>query len=295
MAKKLYEEENIRDIACAIREKCGDESKTYKCCDMADAIRALAVAGGEYDIAVTANSDGTQTLAIVDASGSGGNSGGGGSAPAVIRALTITENGTYTVPAGVDGYNPVTVNIPSSGTPASGVEDYLIMGTLSGAYTNDRVTKVNGYAFTGLSSLTSISLPNVTTVNNYGFWRCGNNLISVDLPKATKIGDYSFYYCQGLTSLDLPKATSVGYQTFHYCSALATVILRSETMVTSTDSTVFKNTPIESGTGYIYVPSALVDTYKAHARWKTYANQFRALESYTVDGTITGALDATKI
>jgi len=55
MAKKLYEEENIRDIACAIREKCGDESRTYKCCDMADAIRALEVGGGGSggDITVT--------------------------------------------------------------------------------------------------------------------------------------------------------------------------------------------------------------------------------------------------
>ena len=34
MAKKLYEEEDIRDIACAIREKCGDETAKYKCCDI---------------------------------------------------------------------------------------------------------------------------------------------------------------------------------------------------------------------------------------------------------------------
>ena len=29
----------------------------------------------------------------------------------VVQELTITENGTYTAPAGVDGYNPVTVNV----------------------------------------------------------------------------------------------------------------------------------------------------------------------------------------
>ena len=46
MAKKLYEETNIYNIACALREKCGDESKTYKTCDMADAIRALDTSGG---------------------------------------------------------------------------------------------------------------------------------------------------------------------------------------------------------------------------------------------------------
>lgn len=38
--------------------------------------------------------------------------GGGGSAAAVIRALEVTENGTYAAPDGVDGYAPVTVNVP---------------------------------------------------------------------------------------------------------------------------------------------------------------------------------------
>lgn len=32
--------------------------------------------------------------------------------PAVISPLTVTENGTYTVPTGIDGYSPVTVNVP---------------------------------------------------------------------------------------------------------------------------------------------------------------------------------------
>ena len=29
----------------------------------------------------------------------------------VVEALTVTANGVYTVPAGVDGYSPVTVNV----------------------------------------------------------------------------------------------------------------------------------------------------------------------------------------
>ena len=33
---------------------------------------------------------------------------------AVIESLTITENGTYTAPEGVDGYNPVVVNVAGS-------------------------------------------------------------------------------------------------------------------------------------------------------------------------------------
>lgn len=39
---------------------------------------------------------------------------GGGTTPAepIIEPLAITENGTYTAPNGVDGYSPVSVNVP---------------------------------------------------------------------------------------------------------------------------------------------------------------------------------------
>jgi hypothetical protein len=37
---------------------------------------------------------------------------------------------------------------------------------------------------------------------------------------------------------------------------------------------------IEDGTGYIYVPSALVETYKTASNWVTYAAQIRAIEDY---------------
>ena len=46
---------------------------------------------------------------------------------------------------------------------------------------------------------------------------------------------------------------------------------------------------------YIYVPSALIDSYKAATNWTTFSTQFRALENYTLDGTINGLLDPSKI
>ena len=42
-----------------------------------------------------------------------GNPDGGGGGSAVIEGLSITSNGTYTAGAGVDGYSPVEVDVPS--------------------------------------------------------------------------------------------------------------------------------------------------------------------------------------
>ena len=58
------------------------------------------------------------------------------------------------------------------------------------------------------------------------------------------------------------------------------MILRSETMAVLKYTKAFEGTPIESGTGYIYVPAALIDSYKTATNWTQYADQFRAIEDY---------------
>ena len=40
---------------------------------------------------------------------------------------------------------------------------------------------------------------------------------------------------------------------------------------------MFYNTAIENGTGYIYVPDSLVDSYKTATNWSTYASQIKPI------------------
>lgn len=57
-------------------------------------------------------------------------------------------------------------------------------------------------------------------------------------------------------------------------------IIRTPTVAKLVNKNALQNTMIEDGTGYIYVPSALVETYKTASNWVTYADQIRAIEDY---------------
>ena len=94
--------------------------------------------------------------------------------------------------------------------------------------------------------------------------------------------------------MDLPLLKSINYKAFEY-SNISALILRNDKICTLYNSNAFNETPIQSGTGYIYVPRDFIEDYKVAENWSTYATQFRALEDYTVDGTITGELDESKI
>ena len=154
---------------------------------------------------------------------------------------------------------------------------------------------VSWSAFHYCTSLTSVVLPAVTSVGVDAFTRC-SKLSSVDLPSATTILNTAFSYCTGLSAIDLPVMASIGKNAFNGCSKLATLILRKSDSICKIDGTgVLAGTPIKSGTGYIYVPASLIERYKTATNWSTFAAQFRALEDYTVDGTITGDLDPNKI
>ena len=90
----------------------------------------------------------------------------------------------------------------------------------------------------------------------------------------------SFMGCSNLEKIDFDVLEEMKNADFYKCSALKAVIIRSPAVCAMSDSDAFKLTPIASGTGYIYVPAALVDSYKAATNWTAYADQIRAIEAY---------------
>ena len=152
-------------------------------------------------------------------------------------------------------------------------------------------------------AIRSVYLPNVITLDT-------NCLATRTIEKITLnsvIDAKEMRNCRNLTFVDLPKTTNIAAGTFNEDYILKTIILRNTNLVTlanvnafnkcyhilgATDSTY---NPTGAKDGFIYVPKALIETYKVATNWVTFASQFRALEDYTVDGTITGALDESKI
>lgn len=174
-------------------------------------------------------------------------------------------------------------------------------------------TKVKQYTMRNATALTSVDLPQATTIEAYAFYNC-SKLTSVNLPKVTSAGSYSFGGCAILESISLPSLTSGAENMFRYdyklltvdlpkvnnivanmfnnCTRMTALILRSETLCPLANTSAFTSCYHFLGTvsstynpngdrdGYIYVPAALVDSYKVASRWTNFADQFRAIEDY---------------
>lgn len=181
------------------------------------------------------------------------------------------------------------------------------------------VTSLGDSVFTSCHNLISASFPKVTSIPTSCFNTC-ENLEKISIPLCHSIGSSALAYINKLKEVSCPvgyvegfafysdselekvdfnptddSLTSIGYSAFSYCSKLKILALRSEKVWALSDSSCFQGTLIESGTGFIYVPKSQIEQYKVATNWTVYADQFRALEDYTVDGTITGELDSTKI
>ena len=165
---------------------------------------------------------------------------------------------------------------------------------------DNSIETIGEYAFCNCTSLTEASFQNCTAVGVYAFDKSG--LVTADFPKLKKVTQNSFASCTSLKNIGLPEAVQLTSNSFPWCitlekidlpkvtilntavfkedSMLSTLILRSNTCCTLTGINSFDGTPIASGTGYIYVPSALVDRYKTATNWSAFANQFRAIEDY---------------
>lgn len=142
-----------------------------------------------------------------------------------------------------------------------------------------KCTTLGSYSLAGCKALVKINMPLVTNVGSYAFV---NNamLYDVNIPLVKNLERQTFYYCTALKKLDFHLLNTVATYCFTNCRNLETVIIRTSTVCSLANTNVFTGTKISSGTGHVYVPANLVDSYKTATNWVTYANQIRAIEDY---------------
>lgn len=110
-------------------------------------------------------------------------------------------------------------------------------------------------------SITTLVNDQLQMISNYGLSYC-TAMTYVKLPNCTFLNAYALYFCTHLTKADFAKRLEIQHSAFGSCKQLTALILRGNSVSSLVDTNAFKNTPIADGTGFIYVPSSLVDTYK---------------------------------
>lgn len=161
-------------------------------------------------------------------------------------------------------------------------------------YKDDTCSILGSRIFDRCGSLKVLDIPNVTELKPYALSSC-SSLASIKLPRVTHIGNAALSWNDALEFLDLPSVVQINNENFFITRGLKAVILRNTATVCVLGGSNTNASGLAVEGCYIYVPRALVDSYKAATNWSVVADRFRALEDYTVDGTTTGELDETKI
>lgn len=169
----------------------------------------------------------------------------------------------------------------------------------------EKVSSIN-YIFEGCAKLKTIPEMNLQNVQNMGYAFDGcNSLETLHLEKLIGV-EYTFSSCYKLKKLDIDSWETdwIDYE-FSSCHSLKALIIRSFEIdpydiygeevfgacyhLSGTQNSTYN--PTGARDGYIYVPSEYVEALQENEIFSQFADQIRALEDYTVDGTTTGKFD----
>ena len=286
MATAVLDEQNLIDIANAIRQKNGTNN-VYKPNEMANAINEITTKEDlQEEIDTQSDLLNNQTDKLQLAFDLLNSKVIGGITP--TGTLDISENGEYNV----TNYEKVNVQVAG--------EDLLtkvLTNTLT-VYSDESIKDIKGYTFRNCTNLVTLDIPNVTAIRTQSFHTCTGlkelnfpklttleayaftgctNITNVNVPILTYAQASSFQNCSKLETIELPKVTQIGNLAFDGCAKLNKLILPNNAVCKMSNKAALTNTPIANGLGYVYVPDNLVESYKIATNWSNYATQIKGL------------------
>ena len=135
------------------------------------------------------------------------------------------------------------------------------------------VSEVGVNAFSGCSSLQSVSLPSsIKSIGSFGFYQC-TNLKSMTLPgKLESISTGAFLSCTGMTTLTIPASVNdIGNMAFRNCGNLAKIYshIVDPTKVNYTKpAMIFQG--VNKSTCILYVPKGKIWIYSETDPWSDF-------------------------
>ena len=200
-------------------------------------------------------------------------------------ALDITNNGTYDV----KNYESANVNVGSFVIDDYG---YLFRGGARLNVLNDLLPLCKGasiayymfascYNYTGTLDLTNLDVSKIYRTDNM-FNGLGSNTknVQLKLPEIkTNLSCGSMFQGFGGDVLDISPIVNGQSKSSSYMfwNAKFTKLIINKPYVFPLNSNDLKGTTIEKGTGYVYVPDDMIDTYKSATNWSTYASQIKGM------------------
>ena len=211
----------------------------------------------------------------------------------VTLPASLNEMGSYCF------HNTALSDIPAGLHDCASFGDHIFSSTpMTSVTMPDGMTTVPAYMFASCASLTTVDLNDVTTLGNFAFSGC-SLLNSVTAPEVVTVGEDAFYRNYALVSIELPSVVTVKSNAFTECSHLETVDFGSHVTSIGQDCinniTTMQTIYIRNGAAIctlnsrlnnypahpvplIYVPEALLDSYKGAAGWSNYKEYFRGLD-----------------
>lgn len=184
--------------------------------------------------------------------------------------ITIDDIATGAKPSG-----DITITTPISRTET--FRGYPNIRKVTVSYSGSMVANGQGcFRDSGITEFVGIDL---TRANAGAAFYGSTSLSKATIPKATYFENNLFYGCSNLAVADIGGGAINRGGIFQNCKKLQTIIIRGATVCTLGNVSNLSQTPFYpssgtgiTGTGTLYVPNALVDTYKTASNWSTLYN-----------------------